>query len=172
MKFANGEWYVDQSVHSFVSNSLRISGTINSKTAETILFMLLLWELKNESTVCMQMSLWRTYFNNICAFAGSGEEILLITNVRSLLVQGMKMWVLNNHRTLNYTLGDNIPVFNAFVLRFNKKIEGVSSFVLKLKGAVDCHEKSCCINICLRNVFSLVRALFNLLRYTSYRCSL
>lgn len=26
-----------------------------------------------------------------------------------------------------YTLGDNMPVFNAFVLRFNKKIEGVSS---------------------------------------------
>lgn len=166
MKFANGEWYVDQSVHSFVSNSLRISGTINSKTAETILFMLLLWELKKESIVCMQICLWRTYFNNICAFAGSGEEIL-ITNVRSLFVQGMKMWVLNNHRTLNYTLGDNMPVFNAFVLRFNKKIEGVSSFVLKLKGAVVCHEKSCYTNIFVRNVFSLVRALFNLLRYTS-----
>lgn len=165
MKFANGEWYVDQSVHSFVSNSLRISGTINSKTAETILFMLLLWELKKESIVCMQISLWRTYFN--CAFAGSGEEILLIINVRSPFVQGMKMWVLNNHRTLSYTLGDNMPVFNAFVLRFNKKIEGVSSFVLKLKGAVDCHEKSCYTNISVRNVFSLVRALFNFLRYTS-----
>ena len=162
MKFANGEWYVDQSVHCFVSNCLRISGT---KTAETILFMLLLWELKKESIVCMQISLWRTYFN--CAFAGSGEEILLIINVRSLFVQGMKMWVLNNHRTLSYTLGDNMPVFNAFVLRFNKKIEGVSSFVLKLKGAVDCHEKSCYTNIFVRNVFSLVRALFNLLRYTS-----
>ena len=137
----------------------------NSKTAETILFMLLLWELKKESIVCMQISLWRTYFN--CAFAGSGEEIVLIINVRSLFVQGMKMWVLNNHRTLNCTLGDNMPVFNAFVLRFNKKIEGVSSFVLKLKGAVDCHEKSCYTNIFVRNVFSLVRALFNLLRYTS-----
>ena len=137
----------------------------NSKTAETILFMLLLWELKKESIVCMQISLWRTYFN--CAFAGSGEEILLIINVRSLFVQGMKMWVLNNHRTLNYTLGDNMPVFNAFVLRLNKKIEGVSSFVLKLKGAVVCHEKSCYTNIFVRDVFSLVRALFNLLRYTS-----
>ena len=137
----------------------------NSKTAETILFMLLLWELKKESIVCMQISLWRTYFN--CAFAGSGEEILLIINVRSLFVQGMKMWVLNNHRTLSYTFGDNMPVFNAFVLRFNKKIEGVSSFVLKLKGAVVCHEKSCYTNIFVRDVFSLVRALFNLLRYTS-----
>ena len=97
---------------------------------------------------------------------------MLITNVRSLFVQGMKMWVLNNHRTLSYTLGDNMPVFNAFVLKLNKKIEGVSSFVLKLKGAVVCHEKSCCTNILVRNVFSLVRALFNLLRYTSYRCSL
>ena len=57
---------------------------------------------------------------------------MLIINVRSLFVQGMKMWVLNNHRTLNYTFkGDNMPVFNAFVLRLNKKIEGVSSFVLK-----------------------------------------
>lgn len=92
---------------------------------------------------------------------------MLISNVRSLSVQGMKMWVLNNPRTLSYTLGDNMPVFNAFVLRFKEKIEGVSSFVLKLKGAVDCHEKSCYTNIFVRNVFSLVRALFNLLRYTS-----
>lgn len=153
MKFANGEWYVDQSVHSsifwnhnmkhflyfamepsrvklsqcrgFPTNSLRISGTINSKTAETSLSILLLWELKNESIVCMQISLWRTY-----------DIALSLDRVRKYRWSptfdhfSYKVWKCGSWIIIGryiYTLGDNMPVFNAFVLRFNKKIEGVSS---------------------------------------------